>query len=77
MWSLYRSESLALNECRDKIDLRGNLEVRLPNRLPRVLPPSAKIIDIFDELGGSFLILGDPGSGKTTLPTSTSRKTFR
>ena len=59
--------SLALNECRDKIDLRGNLEVRLPNRLPRVLPPSAKIIDIFDELGGSFLILGDPGSGKTTL----------
>jgi len=35
---------------------------------PKVLPASAQVIDVFDELGvgRSLLILGQPGSGKTT-----------
>jgi len=37
------------------------------DREPRPIPSGKKIIDVFDEVGGSLLILGDPGSGKTML----------
>lgn len=33
----------------------------------RQLSSNTKIIDVFDEMGGSFLILGEPGSGKTMM----------
>ena len=39
--------------------------VLVPDPEPRALPTDTKIIDIFDEMGGSLLILGVPGSGKT------------
>jgi hypothetical protein len=58
---------LCLDECKDKIDLRGIIVVQPPNGIPRQLPPSSRLIEVFDELGGSFLILGEPGSGKTIL----------
>lgn len=32
----------------------------------RRLPPGARIIDLFDDVSQSLLILGEPGSGKTT-----------
>lgn len=41
----------------------------------KVLPPDTSIIDVFDELGTgrSLLILGSPGSGKTTMLLSLAR----
>jgi len=58
---------LGLDECRDKIDFRGNLVVEGPNRVQKQLPSSTNVIEVFDELGGSFLVMGGPGSGKTIL----------
>lgn len=34
---------------------------------PRVLPPDTSILQIFDEADEELLILGEPGSGKTTV----------
>lgn len=45
-----------------------DLEVKLRKVEPVLLPPETRIIDVFDqaEVGGRLLILGKPGSGKTT-----------
>ncbi len=37
-----------------------------PSGSVEILPPDQKIADVFDEEGGSLLILGEPGAGKTT-----------
>lgn len=37
------------------------------------LPTSAHIVDVFDDLSGELLILGDPGSGKTTTMLELTR----
>ena len=58
---------LYFDECRDKVDSRNNSGVRKPNCAPRDLPSSTWILDLYNNLRGSFLILGQPGSGKTTL----------
>lgn len=39
--------------------------LELPTQPYRNLSPDQKIVDIFDELQGGLLILGEPGSGKT------------
>jgi transcriptional regulator with XRE-family HTH domain len=48
------------------VERTWDLVVQQPHRSSHMLPPSHKIIDIFDELGAELLILGAPGSGKTT-----------
>lgn len=45
-------------------------------RESRTLPPDTKIIEVFDEMGGSLLILGGPGSGKTTMLLELARDTI-
>ena len=41
-------------------------QVKMPNKENRILPPGSPIVDVFDEMNGAMLILGEPGSGKTT-----------
>lgn len=38
-----------------------------PKREEKLLPAGTKLIDKFDEVGQGLLILGEPGSGKTTV----------
>jgi hypothetical protein len=45
-------------------------------REDRALPPGTRIIDVFDEMGGNLLILGEPGSGKTTMLLELARDTI-
>lgn len=40
--------------------------LELPDQSHQILPPDKKISQIFDEMGRMLLILGEPGSGKTT-----------
>lgn len=41
--------------------------VQRPDRLPLPIERGVKIIEVFDQVGGELLILGAPGSGKTTM----------
>jgi predicted NACHT family NTPase len=41
--------------------------IQIPDRAPLSLPIGATISDIFDAHAGSLLILGEPGTGKTTV----------
>ncbi|MFZ4656668.1 MAG: CHAT domain-containing protein [Caldilineaceae bacterium] len=41
-------------------------QIERPGEPSRALPPGRQIADVFDEYGGSLLILGEPGAGKTT-----------
>jgi DNA polymerase III delta prime subunit len=44
-----------------------NTIVQVPDRLPTAMPVGTAISRIFDKHGGALLILGAPGTGKTTL----------
>ncbi len=51
----------------DAVDHPWDMVVQMPKRPDRQLPPGTRIVEVFDESGGSLLILGEPGSGKTTM----------
>lgn len=38
-----------------------------PDQPDKSLPPETKTVEVFDAVGGELLILGKPGSGKTTM----------
>ena len=42
----------------------------------RSLPPGTNIIEVFDNTSGALLILGEPGSGKTTMLLELARNTI-
>jgi DNA-binding SARP family transcriptional activator len=44
-----------------------DLVVQQPAHADRTFPPGTPIVELYDELGGELLILGAPGSGKTTM----------
>jgi hypothetical protein len=47
------------------VDHPWDMILQIPNRQRNAIPMGTKILDIFDEMGRSLLILGVPGSGKT------------
>lgn len=51
----------------EAVDYPWDMVIQRPGQPDRTLPPGTKMIDVFDESGGSLLILGEPGSGKTTM----------
>jgi GTPase SAR1 family protein len=44
-----------------------DLARQIPDREPRPIEPGTTMLDLFDQATGSLLILGEPGSGKTTM----------
>jgi len=50
----------------DMVDHPWDMVLQRSDQPGRVLPEGTRMVEVFDELGGSFLILGEPGSGKTT-----------
>jgi len=59
---------LGLEEHPDAITNPWNVIIETDDSSPQPLPDGTKIIDIFDQIGTgrTLLILGEPGSGKTT-----------
>jgi hypothetical protein len=67
--SLYKVAriELGLEASLDAVEQPLNVIVRVPDR-PRIpVPVGASLISVFDSYGGALLILGTPGTGKTTL----------
>jgi hypothetical protein len=58
---------LGLEEQPDAVARPWDVIVQEQGRPPRDLPPGTRMGRIFDDLGGALLILGAPGTGKTTL----------
>jgi hypothetical protein len=67
--SLYKETliTLGLSKRPDAVERPMDLLVQRPDKADRYLPPGTRILEVYDELGGTLLILGAPGSGKTTL----------
>jgi hypothetical protein len=57
---------LGMEERPGEVDHPWDTQVQMPNQTNRTLPLGTSIINIFDEMNGAMLILGEPGSGKTT-----------
>jgi MFS family permease len=58
---------LRLEPAEDAIVRPLNALVQVPDRSPTAVPPGVTVCRIFDDLGQALLILGAPGTGKTTL----------
>jgi tetratricopeptide (TPR) repeat protein len=50
----------------DAVERPWDVELHLPGQERRPVPRGMSILDLFDEANGALLILGEPGSGKTT-----------
>ena len=50
----------------DAVERPWELVVQQPDQPPQAIPPATPIVEVYDDLGGELLILGAPGSGKTT-----------
>lgn len=58
---------LGLQITSDAVELPLKAIVQTPDRPPSVIPKGAAINQVFDDHGAALLILGAPGTGKTTL----------
>ena len=67
---------LGLEERRDAVLNRQGMELQRPGHPKQMLPQGMKIMDVFDEMGQTLLILGEPGSGKTTMLLELARDTI-
>ncbi|MEM7129277.1 MAG: CHAT domain-containing protein [Chloroflexota bacterium] len=57
---------LGMETMGDAVENPWGTHLEQPGQPSRLLARGQSIVDVFDEHGGSLLILGEPGSGKTT-----------
>lgn len=64
--SLYNEVLIELNmeENPSAVEHPWDMQLQLPNNENRILPSGTSIMEVFDEMNGTMLILGGPGSGK-------------
>jgi MFS family permease len=67
---------LGLEERADAVERPWDMVLQTSDQPNRPLPPGTKIVDVFDEMNQSLLILGEPGSGKTTMLLELARDTI-
>ena len=58
---------LGMEERPDVVDHPWDVQVQMPDKENRILPAGTSMIEVFDEMNSAMLILGEPGSGKTTM----------
>lgn len=67
---------LGLEQRPDEVQHPWDMMLQMPEHDNRVLPPGTKIMQVFDETNHALLILGEPGSGKTTMLLELARDTI-
>lgn len=68
---------LSLDYKPDAVIRQWNRELNIPNQPTRAISPETSLIDVLDELNGSLLVLGAPGSGKTTALIELARDAIK
>lgn len=58
---------LGLAEKAEAVQRPWESVLRLPDQKDEVLPAGTRLVEVFDQVGQALLILGEPGSGKTTM----------
>lgn len=67
---------LGLVERADEVESALNMVLETTNQPDQPPAPCTSILDAFDRMGQSLLILGEPGSGKTTMLLELARATI-